>query len=73
MCVIIVGRRSEVMKKKSIINGAVTTVLLGLLIYAAYSLWYIFYGKDSGWDVHLYTVLSGSALGWFWLFSSIPC
>ena len=56
---------SEVMKKKSIISCAVTTVFLGLLIYAAYSLWYIFYGKDSAWDVHLYTVLSGSALGWF--------
>ncbi|MBE6821084.1 MAG: hypothetical protein E7516_08565 [Ruminococcaceae bacterium] len=53
------------MKKKSIIKCSVTTVFLGLLIYAAYSLWYIFYGKDSSWDVHLYTVLSGSALGWF--------
>lgn len=52
-------------KKKSIAEFAVTTVFLGLLVYAAYSLWYIFYGKDSGFDVHLYTVLSGSALGWF--------
>ena len=52
-------------KKKSIADFAVTTVFLGLLIYGAYSLWYIFYGKDSGIDVHLYTVLSGSALGWF--------
>ena len=52
-------------KKKSILEIAVTTVFLGLLVYAAYSLWYIFYGKDSGFDVHLYTVLSGSALGWF--------
>ena len=52
-------------KNKSIIQYAVTTVFLGLLIYAAYSLWYIYYGKDSSWDVHLYTVLSGSALGWF--------
>lgn len=52
-------------KKKAIIDSVVTTVFLGLLIYAAYSLWYIFYGKDSGADVHLYTVLSGSALGWF--------
>lgn len=52
-------------KRKSIAEFAVTTVFLGLLVYAAYSLWYIFYGKDSGFDVHLYTVLSGSALGWF--------
>ncbi len=52
-------------KKKTIIDSIVTTVFLGLLVYAAYSLWYIFYGKDSGADVHLYTVLSGSALGWF--------
>lgn len=52
-------------KKKSIAEFALTTVFLGLLVYAAYSLWYIFYGKDSGFDVHLYTVLSGSALGWF--------
>ena len=52
-------------KKKLIIESIVTTVFLGLLVYAAYSLWYIFYGKDSGADVHLYTVLSGSALGWF--------
>ena len=52
-------------KMKSIAGFAVTTVFLGLLVYAAYSLWYIFYGKDSGADVHLYTVLSGSALGWF--------
>ncbi len=52
-------------KRKSIAEFAVTTVFLGLLVYAAYSLWYIFYGKDSSFDVHLYTVLSGSALGWF--------
>ena len=52
-------------KKKAIIESVVTTVFMGLLVYAAYSLWYIFYGKDSGADVHLYTVLSGSALGWF--------
>ncbi len=52
-------------KRKSIAEFAVTTVFLGLLVYSAYSLWYIFYGKDSGFDVHLYTVLSGSALGWF--------
>ena len=40
---------------------------MGLLVYAAYSLWYIFYGVESSPDVHLYTVLSGSALGWFLL------
>lgn len=54
-------------KNKDIIESIVTTVLLGLLIYAAYSLWYIFSGTDSGADVHLYTVLSGLALGWFLL------
>ncbi len=52
-------------KKKNIIDCVVTTIFLGLLVYAAYSLWYIFYGKDSNPDVHFYTVLSGSALGWF--------
>lgn len=53
------------LKNKSIPESIITTVFMGLLVYAAYSLWYIFYGKDSGPDVHLYTVLSGSALGWF--------
>ena len=52
-------------KKKIIIESVVTTVFLGLMVYAAYSLWYIFYGTDSSWDVHLYTILTGSALGWF--------
>ncbi len=52
-------------KKRVIIDSVVTTVFLGLFIYASYSLWYVFYGKDSGADVHLYTILSGSALGWF--------
>ncbi len=54
-------------KNKEIIESIVTTVLFGLLVYAAYSLWYIFYGTDSAPDVHLYTVLSGVALGWFLL------
>ncbi|MBQ8210585.1 MAG: alpha-galactosidase [Clostridia bacterium] len=54
-------------KNKNIIECVVTTVLMGLLVYAAYSLWFIFYGTDSGADVHLYTVLSGAALGWFML------
>ena len=52
-------------KKKTIIESIITTVFLGLMVYAAYSLWYIFYGTDSSWDVHLYTILTGSALGWF--------
>lgn len=52
-------------KRKVIIESVLTTLFLGLLVYAAYSLWYIFYGTDSGADVHLYTILSGSALGWF--------
>ena len=54
-------------KKKIIIESVVTTVFLGLMVYAAYSLWYIFYGTDSSWDVHLYTILTGSALGWFFV------
>jgi alpha-galactosidase len=53
--------------KKEPIEYIITTVLMGLLVYSAYSLWYIFYGKDSGMDVHLYTGLSGIALGWFLL------
>ena len=52
-------------KSKAVIDSVLTTVFMGLLVYAAYSLWFIFYGKDSGADVHLYTVLSGTALGWF--------
>ena len=54
-------------KNKEIIEMAVTTVLTGLLVYASYSLWYIFNGTQSNFDVHLYTVLSGVALGWFML------
>ena len=38
---------------------------MGLMIYASYSLWYVFYGTESGGDVHLYTILSGMAIGWF--------
>ena len=52
-------------KKVSIVESVLATVFLGLLVYAAYSLWFIFYGTDSGGDVHLYTVMSGTALGWF--------
>ncbi len=51
-------------KNKEVIECIITTVLFGLLIYGAYSLWYIFYGTDSAPDVHLYTGLSGLALGW---------
>lgn len=51
-------------RNKLIIETVVTTVLSGLVIYAAYSLWYIFYGKESAFDVHLYTVLAGLGLGW---------
>lgn len=54
-------------KNKSIFESIVTTVFMGLLVYSSYSLWYIFSGTESGFDVHLYTVLSGSALGWFLL------
>ena len=52
-------------KNNSIVDICFTTVFMGLLIYSAYSLWYIFWGTKSNPDVHLYTVLSGSALGWF--------
>ena len=51
--------------KKEIVGYVITTVMLGLLVYAAYSLWYIFNGTESSPDVHLYTGLSGLALGWF--------
>ncbi len=54
-------------KTKQIIELIVTFILFGLTIYAAYSLWYIFYGTDSGADVHLYTGLTGICLGWFML------
>ncbi len=54
-------------RSKIIIESVITTVLMGLLVYSSYSLWYIFEGAQSGGDVHLYTILSGSALGWFLL------
>ncbi len=54
-------------RNRMIIESVVTTVLLGLLGYSAYSLWYIFEGAQSGVDIHLYTILSGVALGWFCL------
>lgn len=52
-------------KKINIIEYVLTVIFLGLSVYSAYSLWFIFYGTDSGADVHLYTVLSGMALSWF--------
>ncbi len=54
-------------RNKVIIESVLTTVFMGLLVYAAYSLWYIFEGTQSGGDVHLYTILSSVALGWFCL------
>ncbi len=54
-------------KNKQIIELVVTTVLFGLLIYSAYSLWYVFGGTDSAPDIHLYTGLTGLAIGWFLL------
>ena len=55
------------LKNNVVFESVITTVLMGLLVYSAYSLWYVFGGSDSGIDVHLYTVLSGVALGWFLL------
>ncbi len=53
------------LKDNWIVDLSVTTVLLGLMCYAAYSLWYIFDGTLSSGDVHLYTALTSLALGWF--------
>lgn len=55
------------LKNNSIVEIGLTTVFVGLLVYSAYSLWYIFSGTEPGFDIHLYTVLTGSALGWFML------
>ncbi len=55
------------LKNNSAFEACLTTIFMGLLVYASYSLWYIFGGKESGFDVHIYTVLSGVALGWFLL------
>lgn len=52
-------------KKISIIEAVFATLLTGLLVYSAYSLWYVFCGSESGLDVHLYTGLTGLALGFF--------
>ena len=53
------------LKDNWIVDLSVTTVFLGLMCYAAYSIWYIFDGTQSGADIHLYTALSSLALGWF--------
>lgn len=53
------------LKDNWIVDLSVTTVLLGLMCYAAYSIWYIFDGTQSSGDIHLYTALSSLALGWF--------
>ncbi len=53
------------LKDNWIFELSITTVLLGLMCYAAYSVWYIFDGTQSGGDIHLYTALSSLALGWF--------
>lgn len=55
------------LKNSNALDIGVTTVLLGLLIYSAYSLWYIFCGKANDFNVQLYNVISGIALGWFLL------
>ncbi len=55
------------LKDNVVIETFLTTVFMGLLCYASYSLWYVFYGTESGGDIHLYTILSGMALGWFML------
>ena len=55
------------LKDNILVEIGLTTVFMGLLSYAAYSLWYIFYGSESSFDVHLYTILSGMALGWFFV------
>ena len=53
------------LKDNWIVDLSVTTILLGLMCYAAYSLWYIFDGTLSSGDVHLYTALTSISLGWF--------
>ena len=59
------GNTMKKLKNNSIVEISLTTIFMGLMIYAAYSLWYIFNGNQSGADIHLYTVLSGMAIGWF--------
>ena len=54
------GENMNQNKKRAIIDSVFTTVFLGLLIYAAYSLWYIFYGVQSGADVPIGYIPAGS-------------
>ncbi len=55
------------LKNNNILDICITTILLGLSIYSAYSLWYVFKGVANNFDVQLYNVISGIALGWFLL------
>lgn len=55
------------LRNNSIVDIILTTIFSGLLIYSAYTLWYMFSGPESGFDVHLCNVLSGLGLGWFLL------
>ena len=53
------------LKNSNIFVACITTILLGLLVYSSYSLWYIFGGFANDFNVQLYNVISGIALGWF--------
>ncbi len=53
------------LKNSIILDISLSTVFLGLIIYSAYSLWYMFAGAESGFDVHFCNVLTGFGLGWF--------
>ncbi|MBO5895931.1 MAG: alpha-galactosidase [Clostridia bacterium] len=52
------------LRNNNILEICLTTIFLGLLIYSAYSLWYIFGGKPDDFNVQLYNVISGLCLGW---------
>ena len=39
------------LRNSNILDISLSTVFLGLLIYSAYSLWYMFSGTESGFDV----------------------
>ena len=56
------------LKNNIAVDIALSTVFMGLIIYSAYSLWYMFSGTESGFDVHLCNVLSGLGLGWYLVF-----
>ena len=59
------AKNMKKLKDNWVFELSITTILLGLMCYAAYSLWYIFDGTLSSGDVHLYTALTSIALGWF--------